>query len=209
MFSFMAAHPRSHEHTERKCNVMKHAGRKLGILCLSLIGTLLLSSCTYTLQEAPQSPSSTPEQGDEEEAAEPEAHEILRDQLIALYNLNHAAQKQLTVNRNLDESASLLIDIVLKDPFLHYAPENKFAFTSLLGDPCNELSKNSVYLRAFLYDGADSSAQVAAKALNALNGSLLADSLGDSQQLASLSVAWGSSAEDSFWLLLIQSEDIP
>ena len=34
---------------------MKHAGRKLGILCLSLIGTLLLSSCTYTLQEAPQS----------------------------------------------------------------------------------------------------------------------------------------------------------
>ena len=98
---------------------MKHAGRKLGILCLSLIGTLLLSSCTYTPQEAPQSPSSTPEQGDEEEAAEPEAHEILRDQLIALYNLNHATQKQLTVNRNLDESASLLIDIVLKDPFLH------------------------------------------------------------------------------------------
>ena len=77
---------------------MKHAGRKLGILCLSLIGTLLLSSCTYTLQEAPQSPSSTPEQGDEEEAAEPEAHEILRDQLIALYNLNHAAQKQLPCN---------------------------------------------------------------------------------------------------------------
>ena len=150
-----------------------------------------------------------PEQGDEEEAAEPEAHEILRDQLIALYNLNHATQKQLTVNRNLDESASLLIDIVLKDPFLHYAPENKFAFTSLLGDPCTEPSKNSVYLRAFLYDGAESSAQVAAKALNALNGSLLADSLGDSQQLASLSVAWGSSAEDSFWLLLIQSEDIP
>ena len=165
---------------------------------------------------------SAPEQGDEEEAAEPEAHEILRDQLIALYNLNHAAQKQLTVNRNLDESASLLIDIVLKDPFLHYAPENKFAFTSLLGDPYTEPSKNSVYLRAFLYDGAESSAQVAAmvctapsrvhpaaKALNALNGSLLADSLGDSQQLASLSVAWGSSAEDSFWLLLIQSEDIP
>ncbi|HIZ58042.1 MAG TPA: hypothetical protein H9725_05635 [Candidatus Faecalibacterium gallistercoris] len=168
-----------------------------------------MSSCTYTLQEAPQSPSSTPEQGDEEEAAEPEAHEILRDQLIALYNLNHAAQKQLTVNRNLDESASLLIDIVLKDPFLHYAPENEFAFTSLLGDPNTEPSKNSVYLRAFLYDGADSSAQVAAKALNALNGSLLANSLGNSQQLASLSVAWGSSAEDSFWLLLIQSEDIP
>ena len=57
------------------------------------------------------------------------------NQLIALYNLNHAAQKQLTVNRNLDESASLLIDIVLKDPFLHYAPENKFAFTSRFGRP--------------------------------------------------------------------------
>ena len=78
-----------------------------------------------------------------------------------------------------------------------------------MGDPYTEPSKNSVYLRAFLYDGAESSAQVAAKALHALNGSLLADSLGDSQQLASLSVAWGSSAEDSFWLLLIQSEDIP
>ena len=78
---------------------MKHAGRKLGILCLSLIGTLLLSSCTYTLQEAPQSPSSTPEQGDEEEAAEPEAHEILRDQLIALYNLNHALHRTFEKQR--------------------------------------------------------------------------------------------------------------
>src|SRR5699024_3712511 len=149
MFSFMAAHPRSHEHTERKCNVMKHAGRKLGILCLSLIGTLLLCSCTYTLQEAPQSPPSTPEQGVEEAAAAPAAHQILRAQLIALYNLNHATQKRLTANRNLDETASLLIDIVLTDPFLHSAPDNKFAFTSLLGDPSTEPSKNSVYLRAF------------------------------------------------------------
>lgn len=201
---------------------MKRIGHKLGIACLLLMGALSLSSCTYTLQQAPQAASSTPDDAAEQEK-EPAAHEVLRDQLISTLNLSRQLTDRIVASDSLDESAAFLADIVLDDASLYAVSDGTRILESTLGN----------FAYAYLYDGSLSSAQVGRLALNTLQGepaaventeqkqaaskiensSVRADqncSLSDlldnnDQKIISLSVVWGENANHSIWLLLVQA----
>ena len=188
---------------------MKRIGLRLRIISLLVLGALSLSSCTYTLQEAPQAPASSQE-SEEETEEEPAAHEILRDQLIATLNLSRQLTNRIVASDSLDESAAFLADVVLDDASLYAVSDGSRILEDTLGD----------FAYAYLYDGTLTSAQVGRLALETLQGKaqsseqkLDARSLGQllderDQQIASLSVVWGENTNYSIWLLLVQAEEL-
>lgn len=202
---------------------MKRIGLRLRIISLLVLGALSLSSCTYTLQEAPQAPASSQES--EEETEEPAAHEILRDQLISTLNLSRQLTNRIVASDSLDESAAFLADVVLDDASLYAVSDGSRILEDTLGN----------FAYAYLYDGTLTSAQVGRLALETLQGKaqsseqkLDADqaeksktvnraiqnrSLGQllderDQQIASLSVVWGENTNHSIWLLLVQAKGL-
>lgn len=210
-------------YTERSV-VMKRIGLRFRIISLLVLGALSLSSCTYTLQEAPQAPASSQE-SEEETEEEPAAHEILRDQLIATLNLSRQLTNRIVASDSLDESAAFLADVVLDDASLYAVSDGSRILEDTLGN----------FAYAYLYDGTLTSAQVGRLALETLQGKaqsseqkLDADqaeksktvnraiqnrSLGQllderDQQIASLSVVWGENTNYSIWLLLVQAEEL-
>lgn len=197
-------------YTERSV-VMKRIGLRLRIISLLVLGALSLSSCTYTLQEAPQAPASSQE-SEEETEEEPAAHEILRDQLISTLNLSRQPRYYIVASDSLDKSAAFLADVVLDDASLYTVSNGSRIMENALG----------ALAYAYLYDGTLTSAQVGRLALETLQGKVqsngqgrdtdqsnsLADSLPD-QHIASLSIVWGENSNHSIWLLLVQVQDNP
>lgn len=195
---------------------MKRIGLRLRIISLLVLGALSLSSCTYTLQEAPQAPASSQE-SEEETEAEPAAHEILRDQLIATLNLSRQLTNRIVASDSLDESAAFLADVVLDDASLYAVSDGSRILEDTLGD----------FTYAFLYDGTLTSAQVGRLILETLRGKMESAERGidtnqensyesfeeylkeeTDQRIASLSVVWGENTNYSIWLLLVQAEEL-
>lgn len=195
---------------------MKRIGLRLRIISLLVLGALSLSSCTYTLQEAPQAPASSQE-SEEETEEEPAAHEILRDQLIATLNLSRQLTNRIVASDSLDESAAFLADVVLDDASLYAVSDGSRILEDTLGD----------FTYAFLYDGTLTSAQVGRLILETLRGKMESAERGidtnqensyesfeeylkeeTDQRIASLSVVWGENTNHSIWLLLVQTKGL-
>ena len=195
---------------------MKRIGLRLRIISLLVLGALSLSSCTYTLQEAPQAPASSQE-SEEETEEEPAAHEILRDQLISTLNLSRQLTNRIVASDSLDESAAFLADVVLDDASLYAMSDGSRILEDTLGD----------FTYAFLYDGTLTSAQVGRLILETLRGKMESAERGidtnqensyesfeeylkeeTDQRIASLSVVWGENTNHSIWLLLVQTKGL-
>lgn len=195
---------------------MKRIGLRLRIISLLVLGALSLSSCTYTLQEAPQAPASSQE-SEEETEEEPAAHEILRDQLISTLNLSRQLTNRIVASDSLDESAAFLADVVLDDASLYAVSDGSRILEDTLGD----------FTYAFLYDGTLTSAQVGRLILETLRGKMESAERGidtnqensyesfeeylkeeTDQRIASLSVVWGENTNHSIWLLLVQTKGL-